>query len=110
MHSPARCAAVTLGPVCYFGRSEQNRNTWEQMISHFTNKVYVNGIAANCSLGELAPLVGHNAFLRWSIIRDVAPWDEKSQSRKIWSEETVSEDFELFMRLAQIKKFGRWVG
>ncbi len=53
-----------------------------QMISHFTNKIYVNGIAGVCSLGELAPLVGHNAFLRWSMIRDVAAWDEKQQARK----------------------------
>ena len=35
------------------------------MISHFTENIYDIGIALSVSGGDPAPLVGHNAFLRW---------------------------------------------
>lgn len=35
------------------------------MIAHFTENIYDIGIALSVSGGDPAPLVGHNAFLRW---------------------------------------------
>lgn len=51
------------------------------------------------SSGDPAPLVGHNAFLRWSAIREVSWVDSKDGERKFWSEAHVSEDFDLALRL-----------
>lgn len=57
------------------------------------------GIAMAVSSGDPAPLVGHNAFLRWSAIREVSWVDSKDGERKFWSEAHVSEDFDLALRL-----------
>lgn len=37
----------------------------QDMIAHFTENIYDIGIALSVSGGDPAPLVGHNAFLRW---------------------------------------------
>lgn len=37
------------------------------MIAHFTENIYDIGIALSVSGGDPAPLVGHNAFLRYDI-------------------------------------------
>ena len=81
----------------------QNTNYWEQMISYFTTKIYANGLTISTALGEAAPLMGHNAFLRWSSIKQV------SDGKTFWSEQAVSEDFDMFMRLASNNLFGRYV-
>lgn len=53
-----------------------------------------------CANGEVAPFVGHNAFLRWSAIQDAAFEDEGDDCKmKIWSESNVSEDFDMALRL-----------
>lgn len=57
------------------------------------------GIAMAVSSGDPAPLVGHNAFLRWSAIREVSWVDSVDGERKFWSEKHVSEDFDLALRL-----------
>ena len=57
------------------------------------------GIAMAVSSGDPAPLVGHNAFLRWSAVREVSWVDSKDGERKFWSEKHVSEDFDLALRL-----------
>ena len=57
------------------------------------------------SSGDPAPLVGHNAFLRWSAIREVSWVDSKDGERKFWSERHVSEDFDLALRLQVITYF-----
>ncbi|CAM9302511.1 unnamed protein product, partial [Phaeothamnion confervicola] len=44
-------------------------NYWEDMIAHFTANIYDVGIALSVSAGDPAPLVGHNAFLRWDAIK-----------------------------------------
>ncbi|CAN0355340.1 unnamed protein product, partial [Hapterophycus canaliculatus] len=76
-----------------------HNNFWENMIARFTNDVYSVGIAMAVSSGDPAPLVGHNAFLRWSAIREVSWVDAKDGERKFWSEAHVSEDFDLALRL-----------
>ena len=39
-------------------------NYWENVIAFFTNHVYDIGISEACALGDVSPLVGHNAMLR----------------------------------------------
>lgn len=51
------------------------------------------------SSGDPAPLVGHNAFLRWPAVKEVSWVDSKDGERKFWSEKHVSEDFDLALRL-----------
>jgi hypothetical protein len=51
----------------------------QQMISFFTRKIYSSGIQVGCALGDAPPLVGHNAFLRWSAMQQVCPQRTQSQ-------------------------------
>lgn len=71
---------------------------WENAISHFTIAVYTIAIRLACSGGDLAPLVGHNAFLRWSAMKECAFKDPRDGETKFWSENHVSEDFDLALR------------
>ena len=58
--------------------------------------------------GEVAPFVGHNAFLRWSAVQDAAFIDPADGKQKCWSETNVSEDFDIALRL-QLKGYTiRW--
>ena len=53
-----------------------------------------------CANGEVAPFVGHDAFLRWSALQDAAFIDEADEAdgkKKIWSESNVSEDFDFVL-------------
>ena len=70
---------------------------FEKGITFFTNMVYtmIEFCVAN---GDVAPFVGHNAFLRWSAVQDIAYMDEQG-NEKYWSERTVSEDFDMALRL-----------
>jgi Glycosyl transferase family group 2 len=52
-----------------------------------------------CANGEVAPFVGHNAFLRWSALQDAQFVDPDDNVSKIWSESNVSEDFDMALRL-----------
>ncbi|CAN0247057.1 unnamed protein product [Ectocarpus fasciculatus] len=72
-------------------------NYWEDMIAHFTENIYDIGIALSVSGGDPAPLVGHNAFLRWNAMKAVS-WKEDGMT-KFWSEAHVSEDFDMSLRL-----------
>ena len=48
--------------------------------------------------GDIAPLVGHNAFLRWDALQKCAFIDPADGVRKFWSESHVSEDFDCALR------------
>ncbi|KAJ3104440.1 hypothetical protein HDU97_009225 [Phlyctochytrium planicorne] len=76
-------------------------NFFEQGIAFFTKIIYAS-IRYCCASGETSPFVGHNAFLRWSAIKEVA-FEEDGQL-KYWSESHVSEDFDMSLRL-QIKGY-----
>jgi cellulose synthase/poly-beta-1,6-N-acetylglucosamine synthase-like glycosyltransferase len=52
-----------------------------------------------CANGEVAPFMGHNAFLRWRAIQDAVFVDRADGKEKIWSESNVSEDFDMALRL-----------
>jgi hypothetical protein len=84
-----------------------SHNYFEHGISHFTRRVNkaISFAAAN---GEVAAFVGHNAFLRWSAIQDVAFIDPADGERKIWSESNVSEDFDMALRLQLGGYIVRW--
>ncbi|KAI1609612.1 glycosyl transferase family group 2-domain-containing protein [Exophiala viscosa] len=78
-------------------------DSWfEQGITFFTNFVYT-AIQYAVSNGDVAPFVGHNAFLRWSAVQDVAftetDVNDGTTKEKYWSEATVSEDFDMALRL-----------
>jgi hypothetical protein len=72
---------------------------FENGITHFTRRIN-KCISMACANGEVAPFVGHNAFLRWSALQDAAFEDPQDNNRKkIWSETNVSEDFDMALRL-----------
>ena len=71
---------------------------FENGITHFTRRIN-KCISLGCANGEVAPFVGHNAFLRWSAVQDAAFIDPADGKRKQWSEANVSEDFDLALRL-----------
>lgn len=53
--------------------------------------------------------MGHNVFLRWSAMQEVAKVEEDGSKPKLFfSEEHVSEDFELALRLQMKGYIVRW--
>ncbi|KAI0684990.1 glycosyl transferase family group 2-domain-containing protein [Cytidiella melzeri] len=75
---------------------------FENGIAYFTRRIN-RSISFTCANGEVAPFVGHNAFLRWRAIQDAAFIDTDGVE-KIWSESNVSEDFDMALRL-QLRGF-----
>ncbi|KAF8962847.1 glycosyl transferase family group 2-domain-containing protein [Flammula alnicola] len=80
---------------------------FENGISHFTRRIN-KCISLACANGEVAPFVGHNAFLRWSALQDAAFIDPADKIKKIWSESNVSEDFDMALRLQLSGYIIRW--
>ena len=80
---------------------------FENGISFFTSLVYMT-ISYIVACGDIPPFVGHNALLRWSAIQEVAfeestPTVEGPKYTEMhWSENTVSEDFEMALRLQTV--------
>ncbi|KAI5236437.1 hypothetical protein E4T43_08620 [Aureobasidium subglaciale] len=71
---------------------------FERGITFFTNLIYTQ-IKFAVASGDVAPFVGHNAFLRWSSVQNIAYDCEDDNREKYWSESTVSEDFDMALRL-----------
>ncbi|PHH74648.1 hypothetical protein CDD82_4832 [Ophiocordyceps australis] len=82
------------------GVMQVSRDYFENGITFFTNLVYTS-IRFSIASGEVAPFVGHNAFLRWQAVQDVARTSD-SDYTAYWSESHVSEDFDMALHL-QIK-------
>ncbi|KAH0580446.1 hypothetical protein H2248_001947 [Termitomyces sp. 'cryptogamus'] len=80
---------------------------FENGIAHFTRRIN-KCISMGCANGEVAPFVGHNAFLRWSALQDAAFVDPMDGVTKIWSESNVSEDFDMALRLQLKGYIIRW--
>lgn len=80
---------------------------FENGIAHFTRRIN-KAISFATANGEVAAFVGHNAFLRWSAIQDVAFIDRADGKRKIWAEDRVSEDFDMALRLMLGGYVVRW--
>ncbi|OCF59087.1 hypothetical protein L486_03586 [Kwoniella mangroviensis CBS 10435] len=80
---------------------------FENGIAHFTRSIQ-HAISYCTASGEVAPFVGHNAFLRWSALQECMSVDPDDGINKIWSEDHVSEDFQIAVTL-QIKGYTvRW--
>ncbi|WVQ83999.1 hypothetical protein IAT38_006144 [Cryptococcus sp. DSM 104549] len=80
---------------------------FENGVAHFTRGIQ-HAISYCCASGEVAPFVGHNAFLRWSALQECMSADPDDGILKIWSEDHVSEDFQIAVTL-QIKGYTvRW--
>jgi len=91
---------------------------FEHAICYFTNLVY-SSIRFAVGSGEAAPFLGHNAFIRWSAVQEVASDTQEAASdiqgaagdqdvandarqggyTRFWSESNVSEDFDMALRL-----------
>ena len=86
--------------IIQFSSGVMNVTTsWFEMgITFFTNLIYT-AIQYAVACGDVAPFVGHNAFLRWSAVQDVAYLGDDGVTEKYWSEATVSEDFDMALRL-----------
>jgi hypothetical protein len=76
-------------------------NAFENGITYFTDLVYTS-IQYAVGSGDCAPFVGHNTFIRWKAIQSIS-FQEDGRT-KFWSEDHVSEDFDVSLRL-QINKF-----
>ena len=55
-------------------------------------------VQLSVSGGDVAPLMGHNAFLRWDALQNCSFVDPADGVRKFWSEAHVSEDFDCALR------------
>lgn len=73
-------------------------NTFENGITYFTNLIYTS-IQFAVGMGDCAPFVGHNTFIRWDALQSIAWFDEEDQCTKFWSDSHVSEDFDVSLRL-----------
>jgi hypothetical protein len=65
-------------------------NFFENGIAFFTRLVNtsISWVVAN---GDVGCFVGHNAFIRWSALQEIAQWKEDEKRWQIWSESHVSE-------------------
>ncbi|KAI5117891.1 hypothetical protein M0805_001976 [Coniferiporia weirii] len=79
---------------------------FENGIAYFTRRIN-RCISMTCANGEVAPFVGHNAFLRWRAVQDAA-FVDKDGVERIWSESNVSEDFDMALRLMMRGYIIRW--
>ncbi|KAI0051592.1 hypothetical protein FA95DRAFT_1485075 [Auriscalpium vulgare] len=79
---------------------------FENGIAYFTRRIN-RSISLACANGEVAPFVGHNAFIRWKAMQD-ASFLDKDGKEKMWSEAHVSEDFDMALRLQMRGYIIRW--
>ncbi|KAH8096816.1 glycosyl transferase family group 2-domain-containing protein [Cristinia sonorae] len=80
---------------------------FENGIAYFTRRIN-KSISFSCANGEVAPFVGHNAFMRWKALQDASFIDPADGKEKIWSESNVSEDFDMALRLQMRGFIIRW--
>ena len=71
---------------------------FERGITFFTHLIYTQ-IRYAVATGDVAPFVGHNAVLRWAAVQGIGYECVDDHREKWWSEETVSEDFDMALRL-----------
>ncbi|KAK7710423.1 hypothetical protein SLS57_008386 [Botryosphaeria dothidea] len=85
---------------------------FEKGITFFTNLIYTQ-IRYVVACGDVAPFVGHNAWLRWNAVQQIAYDCKLDHREKYWSENTVSEDFDMALRLqteGYIVRLGAYMG
>lgn len=84
-------------PILHLDVMQVAHHFFENGIAYFTRRIN-KCISLACANGDVAPFVGHNAFLRWSAIQEAA-FVDKDGITKVWSESNVSEDFDMALRL-----------
>ncbi|KAH8175129.1 glycosyl transferase family group 2 domain-containing protein [Sarocladium implicatum] len=94
MHESPEVAILQHGS----GVMQVANNIFENGITYFTNIVYT-AIKYGVGTGDVAPFVGHNAFLRWKAIQSVSFVDPTDNVTKWWSDSHVSEDFDISLRV-----------
>ncbi|KAF7543007.1 hypothetical protein G7Z17_g11092 [Cylindrodendrum hubeiense] len=94
MHESPEVAILQHGS----GVMQVAHNIFENAITYFTNIVYT-AIKYGVGTGDVAPFVGHNAFLRWKAIQSVSFVDPTDGITKWWSDTHVSEDFDISLRV-----------
>ncbi|KAK0392498.1 hypothetical protein NLU13_1993 [Sarocladium strictum] len=94
MHESPEVAILQHGS----GVMQVAHNIFENGITYFTNIVYT-AIKYGVGTGDVAPFVGHNAFLRWKAIQSVSFVDPEDGITKWWSDSHVSEDFDISLRV-----------
>ncbi|SPO23573.1 uncharacterized protein UTRI_02252 [Ustilago trichophora] len=80
---------------------------FENMMGFFTDIVNWS-ISWLVACGATAPFVGHNAYLRTSALLQVSERDPKTGQLITWSENSVSEDFDMSLRLQLQGYVVRW--
>ncbi len=83
------------------GAMKSSDTVWDNIIRHFTDNIYSVSFVIVTAYGDPSPLVGHNVFLRGSALAEDGP--------EFFSEEHVSEDFEVSMRMQLRGYKGRYV-
>ena len=81
-------------------RWQVSHDYFENAMAFFTRTIY-NAIMLSVSGGDISPLVGHNAFLRWEHMKECAFQGADGQT-KYWSDAHVSEDFDIAIRFQVI--------
>ncbi|PWN23478.1 hypothetical protein BCV69DRAFT_243467 [Microstroma glucosiphilum] len=102
-----QCPEVAILQHCSGVMLVTENNYFERGIGFFTRNVNFS-ISYCVANGDTAPFMGHNAFLRWSAMQEVAAPDPDTGVKTIWAEWTVSEDFEISMRLLMAGYITRW--
>ncbi|BFZ61546.1 hypothetical protein YB2330_002614 [Saitoella coloradoensis] len=80
------------------GVMKVSHDFFENAMTYFTDHIY-RSIRFSCSGGDMAPFVGHNAFIRWRAVQESAEWMHEDGNPRWWSESHVSEDFEMALKL-----------
>lgn len=80
---------------------------FENMMGFFTDIVNWS-ISWLVACGATAPFVGHNAYIRTSALLQVSERDAKTGQLITWSENSVSEDFDMSLRLQLQGYVVRW--
>ncbi|GFZ47911.1 hypothetical protein JCM24511_05658 [Saitozyma sp. JCM 24511] len=80
---------------------------FENGMAFFTRNLQV-AISYTVASGDVAPFVGHNAFLRWRALQECASPDDYDGVSRIWSESHVSEDFQISLKLQTLGWTLRW--
>lgn len=104
-----RCKDVGVLQHCS-GVMQVTSSFFESCIAYFTRIVNFS-ITFAVANGDVAPFMGHNAYLRWSAMQEIATEevDEKGLvSYKVWSDEHVSEDFVMALDMLQKGYIVRW--
>lgn len=92
------CSGITYVQHHYF----------ERLFGYFVG-VFTNfSISWVCANGAMAPLMGHNVFLRWTALQEVQGKIDDQNECSIFSSKHVSEDYELAMRLQMAGYCIRW--